>query len=512
MSLEPKFYLKVFRSRFPLFFTVFVAVVAIGVAFAITLPKVYRAHASLLVEGSQIPSDLASSTVRTDLAEQVQVIRQRLLTRDNLLDIAYRFELYADRPDMQPDEIVADMRKRVRMDLAAGRQQATVVHLTAEADNGETAAEVANDLVTQVLKQDASFRTDVATDTLAFFQKEVARLGEQLDEVNRRILEFKNANIDALPETLDYRLGRQALLQERLAQTRREISQLKDQRRRLVELYERTGQVALPTERSQSPEEVELAELQSQLRAARAVLSETNPKVTMLKSRIAQLEATISGREPEAAEEESEDPSSGVIEAQLVEIDSQIETLENDAAALNEEIAELQSTIERSPSNAITLTAMERERDNIQGQYDAAVERLSAAATGERIEVLSKGQRLSVIEHAVVPNSPAPPGKTLIVLGAMAAGLLLGLAAVVLVEILFPRLRRPVELTRKLGITPLGTLPYVEAPGEAWRRNGVRFAVLALVCAGIGGGLWAVDQMVMPLDQLVEIVRAKVEL
>ena len=48
----------------------------------------------------------------------------------------------------------------------------------------------------------------------------------------------------------------------------------------------------------------------------------------------------------------------------------------------------------------MVLGGLERELANLSGQYDAAVANLGQAAIGERIEVLSKGERFSLIESA----------------------------------------------------------------------------------------------------------------
>jgi hypothetical protein len=134
------------------------------------------------------------------------------------------------------------------------------------------------------------------------------------------------------------------------------------------------------------------------------------------------------------------------------------------------------------------------------------VSRLSAAATGERIEVLSKGQRLSVIERAVPPARPSEPKMILMGAGAVGLGLVLGIVAVVLREILNPKIRRPAEISKKLGITPLGTIPFVDTPGERWRQRGLRSAALVVVIAGIVGALIFIDRQVSPLDQIAQKV------
>ena len=70
---------------------------AIGLAVASILPPVYRATARMLVETPQIPGNLAQSTVPVNAIEQIEIIQQRLMTRANLLGLADRFDIYADR-------------------------------------------------------------------------------------------------------------------------------------------------------------------------------------------------------------------------------------------------------------------------------------------------------------------------------------------------------------------------------------------------------------------------------
>lgn len=504
MSFDPKFYLRVFWSRFPLFLVVCLIVVGIGVGISAALPKSYRAAAVLLVESSQIPSELAESTVTTDVSEQVQVVRQRILTRENLLELADRFHLFVEQPDVEPDQIVEKMRDWIAIDMSAARGQVTLLKISADAENSSVAAGIANAIVSQMLEQNAAFRTEVATDTLDFFQREVQRLGGELDNANRRILDFKNANVDALPETLEYRLSRQAALQERLTQVRRQITQLSDQRSKQIGIYETTGRTESVIGRDASPEERDLQTLRQQLRDAEVLFSENHPRTQVLRARVATLEEQL----PHTTLEGEELPSNAVLlNAQLAQIDSQLAAHRADIKEMETEAAELQSTIERTPSNEISLHALVRDRDNIQNQYDTAVARLSAAATGERIELLAKGQRLTVVEQATEPAYPAKPNRKLIALASGLLGIIAGALAVALREYLAPCIRRPRELSRGLGITPLATLPYMETPGEMWRHRALHGTLLLCIFAAlVGAGLFFLDRQVMPLSELMTML------
>ncbi len=93
MIEDLKFYLSLFLRRLHYFLVISIAVSAIGLTMAYTLPPVYKAEARLLVEAPQI----TASTVQTESIELLQIIRQNILTRNNLLDLSRRFNVHADR-------------------------------------------------------------------------------------------------------------------------------------------------------------------------------------------------------------------------------------------------------------------------------------------------------------------------------------------------------------------------------------------------------------------------------
>ena len=211
------------------------------------LPPVYMADALLVVESEQIPDDLASSTVRTQPTEQMQIIRQRVLTRETILEMVNRLQVYApvgDRPvkAMTADEIVDNMRERISIETTGGTvqrgaQEATLVRVSFEAPSPQLAASVTNEVVTLILKEDVEMRTKVARDTLQFFQSEVTRLEQDLVARRSEIVKFKETHRDALPDTLSFRQEQVVALEtERLTLTR-EIADLNAERDRLRRVH-----------------------------------------------------------------------------------------------------------------------------------------------------------------------------------------------------------------------------------------------------------------------------------
>jgi uncharacterized protein involved in exopolysaccharide biosynthesis len=506
--MDFRFYLSLFLRRLPYFLLFVVLGAVIGVTLARILPPVYRAEARLVVESEQIPDELAASTVRTEASVQLQIIQQRILTRDRLLEMANRLQIYAPVPGvstrrLDPDEIVADLRERIKIVTTGGQEQATLVSVSFEAPTAILSAAVTNEVVTLILQENVSMRTTVAAQTLDFFEQEVERLDEELGLQGGKILEFKTANKDALPDSLEFRRTQQAAAQERILQMDREASALKDRRDRLVDIFKRTGRVDAGPNANQTEEEQQLQAQREQLSQLLSVLSPENPRVKLLQSQIDSLEKVVAAQL--AAGGSLEDTSElSVYELQLADIDGQLEFIEQQRSQVTAELAALRVSIDATPGNAIALETLERDYQNTRSLYDVAVANRARAETGDVIEALAKGQRIAIIEQAIAPQEPQSPNRPLVAIGGLVAGTALGLGVILLLEVLNTSVRRPKDLTTKLGIAPFATLPLMRTPGQTRRRRGIIISVFALIILAIPLGLWAVDTYYRPLDLLID--------
>ena len=508
MTLSLKYYWSIFLRRLPYFLIIATVIGAASVIAAMTLPPSYVSQMKLIVESPQIPDDLAASTAHTPAQEQLQIIEQRLLTRANLLDIANRVGVFENQSEMSPDRIVRAMEARTKVRSSSGRNEAALMTISFEAASGAKAAQVLNEYLTLIQKEDVQSRTGRATQTLEFFEQEAARLNEELAKRSARILEFKTQNADALPESLEYRLNQQTLLQERLAQLEREISGLDEQRNRLVQIFEATGQVGGIGGPTLTPEQQQLEELRAELNEALVVYSEENPRVKLLKARISQVEEVVNSQP--TPDENMETTGNSLLDVQLAEIATRQKILEEQKATTITQLEGLNDTIARTPTNAIQLDELELDYQNIQLQYNTAVDRLSRASTGERIEVMSRGQRISVIEPPAVPSRPTKPNRTLIAGAGGLMGILAGIGLIVLLEILNRSIRRPEDIVSRLGVTPLATIPYIKTPGETMRRRTFKILRLLIILLGVPAAVYAVHVYYQPLDLIAERIMDKI--
>lgn len=509
-DIDLKFYLAVFLRRLPYFLVIAALVAAVGVTLAAILPPGYRSSASMLVEPQQIPGQLAQTTVEVDPYEQAQIIEQRIMTRTNLVELAQRIGLYADQPEMSTNAMAGDLAKRIEfigfepdVTRARGLPGATILGVAFTAPTPEFAFKGANELVNLVLQENVRLRTDRAGGTAEFFQAEVDRLAGEIERQSARIAEMKTANVDALPDSLAARRAQQQREQERLLALEREEAALRNQRETVAWVFERTGRAG---SFNLSPEEQELESLKSQLIQSRAIYAAASPQIRLLESRIAALDGLVAEQRAARA---TPTPDGGTaaptsaLDLELAPIDARLAFIAQEKAMIGQTLAGLDASIQATPANEMALSGLQRELDNLTSQYRSAVDSLGQASVGERIEVLSKGERFTLLEPPTEPTSPAEPNRTLLAGAGVVGGVGLGLGFVVLLELLNRSIRRPAEIARRLGAEPFAIIPYIRTEGERRWRRGVIAAALAVILVAIPLGLLAVHTLYRPLDSIV---------
>ncbi|MDE3816111.1 GumC family protein [Sinorhizobium meliloti] len=506
---DVRFYTSILMRKSPYLAAITAAALAIAVAVAFVLPPVYRASAKILVvEAPQIPSDLARSTVPIQVVQQLQIIRQEITTRDDLLKLADKLDIYA-RSNKRPtdEDIVEDMRSRiifeeVQLNAPVGGPGASVFSVAFAAAEPGLAAEGANELVDLIVLKQQQQRTGRAADTLQFFNQEVARLGSDLNRIEAEILKFKNENAGTLPESLEFRRNQQTSQQERLISLEREEADLLGKRSNIAESYALTGQ--LPEGEVATPEQQMLLQLNSALADQLAIFSDTSPNILALRTRITSLQEAMRARKAQDAQPSSKKMGRSPFDLQLSYIDERLRAIAREKAAIAEGIGALTRSIAATPASETVLNSLERNRANLQTQYNTAIARRAEALIGQQIEKRSDGGRFSVLERAAPPESPASPKRRLIALMGAIAGMGLAVAFVAVLEFFNGTVRRPSELARMLGHKPIATIPFITAVEE----NGFpikRTMAAVLSAAAVPALLIAVHYLYSPLSAVAQI-------
>jgi len=205
--LTPAHLYDVLKRRAFYFAIPFLLVLAIGSVITAVWPAQYLSYGTILVESQEIPTDLVRPTVAALANDRIQVIEQRIMTRDNLVALAKKFHLSPGwQEQLSGTEIVDFIRNRIEikpaeLKLKGQRKNAIAFTIGFKYEQPLTAAKVANELVTMILKEDVRSRTEYASETTRFLAKEVKRLEGQLSANDAKMSAFNQARIDALTDS-----------------------------------------------------------------------------------------------------------------------------------------------------------------------------------------------------------------------------------------------------------------------------------------------------------------------
>ena len=204
-----------------------------GLILAVRTPRVYSASAVIQVINPVIavPEDGAGGGATTpDVTRRVQVIEQRLMSREALLDLAQRYNLFDGAP-ISPVEQVAQMRQSFSITSVAAAQQGftrdgslSALIVSASDRNPETAAAIANELANELVQQSVDARQSNAQQALDFFRSEENRLQAAITGLEDDIASYRSTNEAYMPDAVTARREEQGRLTESLMDLQTRIS------------------------------------------------------------------------------------------------------------------------------------------------------------------------------------------------------------------------------------------------------------------------------------------------
>lgn len=373
---------------------------------AISQTHLYQSSEVLQVARAKIDDELARSTVAGSSARRLQLIEQQLMARDTVLEIADKYDLFANSPSMKPSERVSRVRDSVTIQgVAAAREGFTddgtvsVLTITATLDTPEKAQAIAHEFAQRTIEISASSRIDQARETLRFFNTEEAKLIAEMDALEREITAYLHEN------------------------------------NMIVE-----GGVEL--------RQAQIASINT------AILSLERERITLAQE-LSQLDQT---------------QRASTLQHKTREIEVQMKILDDQKALLETRVEALSATIETSPRIERDLATFERRREKLQGALDVVATRRAEAEVGFKLEEQRHAERLTVIETAPLPDHPITPSrKKTAILGA-AASLALGFVVAFLLDLRRPVIRSAQQMKSRLGITPVVTIPPLEPTRRKRKR------------------------------------------
>lgn len=561
------------RRRGPALY-VGVAALLLAVLAALLWPPTYRSSGTILIEQQELPEDMVQSTITGYADERIQVISQRVMTTDNLLGIIQRYNLYPKLRKNEPREVLLErMRKDIHFDMISadvmdprqGRATKADIAFSVSYDSGspDTAARVANELVSLYLDENLRNRKQISADAESFLEGESNRLEGNIATLQASLAAYKDKHINTLPD--EAAINREALIRfaDELRDVDTQVRALDQQSTYLdaqlaqlspsSQVYTSTGERVLsPTDRLKflrteyatlsavyAPDypdvlrdKREIAglekqvgqvdssnDLQRQLQDARTQLAQLHeryapdyPDVVRLQRRVDALTQSIKAAPAGAAAgtpAQPDNPAYIEIKAQRDAAAAQRAALLDKRTAVQSTIADLEGRLAAAPAVERDFDALALQLDNEQVQYREVRQKQMDAKLSENLEDEQKGERFTLIDPPLAPEKPASPNRLML----LGLGLVLALAAsagtVVLLENRDGSVRNRRDLEILLQIPPLAILPRMVTLADAVRRRWRHRLALIGAAGTLAVALLLTDLFYRPLDVLWDVALRK---
>ena len=556
----------IIRRRKGIFLVSFLSIFSIVAGIAIYLPPIYQSEVTILVENQEIPDEYVRSTITSVVNERLETITQQIMSRSKLSDIIREYDLYPTA-DTNSEKIRL-MREDVNLRTIDAKitEKRTVRAITVlvafilsyQGKDPETVQQVADVLAKLYVDEELKNREKLAGTTTVFFEKELERLRDNLNDYEEKISAFRSAHIEELPGSIGVILQTISRLEQDLERHNTTIRTLRDKKIYLE------GQIAsidplLPVvttdgKVASNPKE-RLKSLQIQLIQMRSNLSDKHPDVKALISEIEKLEAQVGypdaslekvkrlqylknrlsqsrvelgenhpdvvklSRETEAlsrevqqlgsaakakkfAEQKPDNPAYLTIRAQIYAAENEIESLLNDRIRIEGKLEEYRKRVEKAPLVEEEYNKLTLDYESAKNKYHEMMNKFQTAKISREMDLGEQGEQFTIVEPAYYPDRPFKPNRLSIILLGLVVGLGAGIGLAALQESMDRSVKSAEDVERIFGTPVIATVSLFESLGHKRARRSKRlmmaFAmVLIVVC-----GSFIIDRFLIPLDSM----------
>lgn len=439
--------------------------IVIAIAYSLLTTKLYESKVSIEVRqeaekvlGTEADREGAASKTDTDrfLQTQLQIVRSRGVASTVAENLGlYRGDAFLEAMKVEPAESGTPNQslQQIHRDQVEGALighvdveysgNTRIAELTFTSPDPRLSARVANAYADAFIRNNLARKSDSSTYALDFLRNQLTEAQQRLEQADRQALAY--ARSLRLVDPANASGTQQSLLASQLIQLNQAYAGAIADRIGAEQKWQRTREM-------------------SDLRVPEVL---ANPTVQSLLQQRAQSAANY---RQQLSTRQSDYPTVVEASAQGRELDRQIgviarsvrDTVKNqyDVAlsrerTLAQQIDRLKSSTLDEQSQGIQLSILRRSADTNRQQYDALLRRFNSLNAESGVQT----NNLSVVDQAQISEAPSWPKLPLILALAIFVGMLLSFVCVVLREQLFDAVRLPDDVTDRLHLPLLGSVP-----------------------------------------------------
>jgi polysaccharide chain length determinant protein (PEP-CTERM system associated) len=474
--------------------------VTCGLGYYLYVPKVFQSSATLSYERQQInPAKMDPEQGKQLLQDSLATLKELVTSRNSLEKVIQQHSLYAEARSTQPiEDVIEMMRKNIEIKPQGKGDIFTVAF---QGGDPQKVVRVTNALAALFIEENLKYREERATETSQYTEKELALSKKVLDEKEQHMRDYKLKFFNEMPDQRQSNLTQLQTLIKQNQETQNSIQELERTKVMAQEQARMQQQLAaLSSAQSTVPhniaphaetDEERLERLNVYLGQLLEKYTEKHPEVWRTKQMIAQLESKgitpRSGNPQKKVDSSSKNALAASLEgqrlqAQVQQIDLNIQQLRQVLTSLPTQIAQYQKWIDAAPIREAEWNSLTRDYNEMRRHYDQLVANNLQAQSAENLERNQRGSKFKIVDSARLPDKPFKPNFLKILMIAVAGGLAVSVGFVVALDFIDTSFKDVGDLEDYIGVPVVCAIPFVEKSAETRRERFLFRLSLSLVC------------------------------
>jgi polysaccharide chain length determinant protein (PEP-CTERM system associated) len=477
--------LDVLRRRRQVVFWVALALVVLGEAFVLGLPSLYRASATLLVQG-QVPEAFVQQLVQGEINTRLQAIKQEALSRARLTELLSRFDLYGvSQGQTTPEVALARLQRDIKVEPTSteqnpnGRAETISFRVSYVGASPQTAADVTNALASFWVAQNDQMRAQQASHATDVLSAQLADTRAKLEEQQKRVQVYTSRHTGGLPQQMEANLSAMNRLDGQMRINGEEQMRLLERRQNIQNELSQLDLRPPPAPADPNSPDGRLAAAQKELADMRAKgWQPTHPDMKAQLQQVETLKREVAAAPPKPAP--SGPSPRATLEQSLNEVNGQLKKIASDNTTLSSQIGAYQSRVESAPAREPEFDSLLRDYQSTRDRLDSLQKRYDEAQLSERAERGRDTTEFKILDAAVPPQGPTGPAKVLLVGGVLLFALIAGVVVGLIADRADTSFHSLDDLRQFTAVPILACIPEIASrQGRAQRK--VRFAVVTAV-------------------------------
>lgn len=522
-ELTLKDYISIVRRKWLLVISIFLLSMIVITAVVFNLSPVYKSQGFIAIDSPVISAALIGSN---DLAaskyvdERLDKIKQKIFSRESLVKFNQKYKLYP--LDKKPSFIASMVKNNITLKPKRksvngndwGGQVTIGLQVAAVSGDAEKTYKMINDIISQLLDQNAKDRTSRAIETTSYLTAELNSLKNELTVTEEKVAAYKQKNSNSLPEHQLMHLSTLNELRDSLKDLDSMYQATLEELRYLdVELTTTNATINNASDSSNGGLVAvsKLDQAREELERSLVLYKETHPTIRALKRKVALLEKSELAHVEKPVRKLNVAGVLAVtkINSQIQAANARLTTIEEEKKTTRKQIEKVRRQIITIPQVESGLAVLLRDYENAKVKYDEVKSKQVNAKIVESLELENKAEHFVLLESPEYPQYKEGMSKSKMVVLGFPISLALGIGLALLLEMLDKKVRRQSTLSLLINAKPIATIPYIQTAAELNKKRKlihvthslIKMLVFFLIVLAI------IHFFITPLDELMEMLR-----